>query len=114
MLSLKAQKSAFPDKPQEVSPFPAGDHKASTNIRALKHNKTRHNIIHKRSTALEQLVKIFYWRAYYGLTVHQPHPKFRCGLRHLDVWFARKTPNLSKHHLLEHINQDKKNEIKQR
>ena len=26
---------------QEVSPFPAGDHKASTNTRALKHNKTR-------------------------------------------------------------------------
>ena len=27
---------------QEVSPFPAGDHKASTNRRARKHNKTRH------------------------------------------------------------------------
>ena len=26
---------------QEVSPFPAGDHKASTNRRACKHNKTR-------------------------------------------------------------------------
>ena len=26
---------------QEVSPFPAGDHKASTNRRAWKHNKTR-------------------------------------------------------------------------
>ena len=26
---------------QEVSPFPAGDHKALTNRRARKHNKTR-------------------------------------------------------------------------
>ena len=26
---------------QEVSPFPAGDHKASINRRARKHNKTR-------------------------------------------------------------------------
>ena len=26
---------------QEVSPFPAGDHKASTNRRARKHNKKR-------------------------------------------------------------------------
>ena len=26
---------------QEVSPFPAGDHKASTNRQAWKHNKTR-------------------------------------------------------------------------
>ena len=33
--------------------------------------------------------------------------------RPIDVWFARKTPNLSMLHLLEHINQDKK-EIKQR
>ena len=34
---------------QEVSPFPAGDHKASTNRRAWKHNKTRQKK-HKRST----------------------------------------------------------------
>ena len=32
----------------------------------------------------------------------------RWGSRHIDVWFARNTPNLWKHHLLEHINQDKK------
>ena len=32
-------------------------------------------MIHKRSTALERLVKIFYWRAKTGLTVHQPHPR---------------------------------------
>ena len=36
----------------------------------------------------------------------QPHPKFRCGSRHIEVWLALKTPNLSIHHLLEHINQD--------
>ena len=38
--------------------------------------------------------------------VRQPHPKFRCGSRHIEVWFAWKTPNLSMYHLLEHINQD--------
>ena len=36
----------------------------------------------------------------------QPHPQFRCGSRHIDVWFAYKTPNLSMLHLLEHIDQD--------
>ena len=44
---------------QDVSPFPAGDHKASINIRAKKHNKYKTEItkiIHKRSTALERSV----------------------------------------------------------
>ena len=45
---------------QEVSPFPAGDHKARINRRVQRHNK--HKIektkkIHKRSTALERSVK---------------------------------------------------------
>ena len=47
----------------EVSPFPAGDHKASINRRARKHikNKTEiAQIIHKRSTALKRSVKTFY------------------------------------------------------
>ena len=51
---------------QEVSPFPAGDHKASINRRTGKHNKHKTEItrmIHKRSTALERSVKIFYWRS---------------------------------------------------
>ena len=45
---------------QEVSPFPAGDHKASINRRAQKHNKNKTEItkmVHKRSTALERSVK---------------------------------------------------------
>ena len=52
---------------QEVSPFPAGDHKAHINRHAQGHSK--HNTekkaykIHKRSTALERSVKYFYWRA---------------------------------------------------
>ena len=42
---------------QEVSPFPAGDHKASINRRAQTHKyKTD---IHKRSTTLKQSVKMF-------------------------------------------------------
>ena len=49
---------------QEVSPFPVGDHKAQIKRRAQRHNKhkTEKNIkIHKRSTALERLVKYFKW-----------------------------------------------------
>ena len=46
---------------QEVSPFPAGDHKASINRCARKHiNKNKTEItymIHKRSTTLERSVK---------------------------------------------------------
>ena len=45
---------------QEVSPFPAGDHKAHINRRAQRHSKrkTEKNIkkIHRRSTALEPSV----------------------------------------------------------
>ena len=51
------------NKSQEVSPLPAGDHKASINRHAWKHNKHKTEItymIHKRSTALERSVKIFY------------------------------------------------------
>ena len=36
----------------------------------------------------------------------QPHPQFRRGSIHIDVCFAWKTPSLSMHHLLEHINRD--------
>ena len=47
---------------QEISPFPAGDHKASINRRARKHNKNETELakmIHKRSTALERSVFFF-------------------------------------------------------
>ena len=51
---------------QKVSPFQAGDHKASINKHTQKHNKNKTEItkiIRKRSTAFEWSVKIFYWRA---------------------------------------------------
>ena len=48
---------------QEVSPFPAGDHKAHINRRAQRHNKhnTEKNNIKEpqKSTALERSVKYF-------------------------------------------------------
>ena len=62
-------------------------------------------MIHKRSTALVRSVKYFTG----GLKTvvrHKPHPQFRCGSRHIDVWFARKTFSLPTHHLQKHINQD--------
>ena len=60
---------------QEVSPFPAGDHKAHIKRRAQRHSKhtTEKKKIYKRSTILERSVKYFTG----GLnTVSrcQPHP----------------------------------------
>ena len=63
-------------------------------------------MIHKRSTAFELSVKYF-TEGLKPASRCQPPPYFRCGSKHIDVWFARKTPNLSMHYLQEHINQDK-------
>ena len=100
---------------QEVSLFPAGDHKAQINRRVQRHNKhkTEKNIKDpKRSTAMERSVKYF-TGGLKPVLRRQPHPLFKFGSRHIDIWFAWKTPNLSMHHLLEHINQDIKR-VKQR
>ena len=52
------------NKSQKDSPFPAGDYKAAMNGRKeWEKQDTKTQMIHKRSTALEQSVKIFYWRA---------------------------------------------------
>ena len=67
-------------------------------------------MIHKRRTALERSIKYFA-RGLKPVLRRQPHPKFWCESRHIDVWFAWKTPNLSMHHLLEHINQDIKRKL---
>ena len=51
---------------QEVSPFPAGDHKAHINRRAQRHNKhkTEQNIKDpQKKYRLGTVSKIFYWRA---------------------------------------------------
>ena len=51
---------------QEVSPFPAGDHKAQINKRAQRHNKhiTEKNIKDpQKKYHLGTVSKTFYWRA---------------------------------------------------
>ena len=51
---------------QEVSPFPAGDHKAHINRRTQRHSKhkTEKNIKDPQKTyRLGTVSKIFYWRA---------------------------------------------------
>ena len=51
---------------QEVSPFPAGDHKAHINRRTQRHSKHKTEQKHKRSTKevrLGTVSKLFYWRA---------------------------------------------------
>ena len=55
---------------QEVSPFPAVDHKAHMNRHAQRHSKHKTGQNHKRSTKkyrLGMVSKIFYWRAQTGL-----------------------------------------------
>ena len=55
------------DESQEVSPFPAGDHKAHVNRRAQRHSK--HNTEKKNIKVPQKkyrhgtVSKIFYWRA---------------------------------------------------
>ena len=77
---------------QEVSPFPTGDHKAIINRRGVQMHSKDKTEKHIRSTKvppwngqlnilLEGLKTVF-------LTVHQPHPYFRCGSRNIDIWFA--------------------------
>ena len=55
---------------QEVSPFPAGNHKATVNRQENMTNMEHKlkNIIHKRTTALERSVKYFYWRVLTSFT----------------------------------------------
>ena len=51
---------------QEVSPFPAGDHKTHINRRAQRHSKhkTEQNIMDpQKKYRLRTVSKIFYWRA---------------------------------------------------
>ena len=44
-------------------------------------------MIHKGSIALEQSVKHF-TGGLKPVSLRQHHPKFRCGSRHIDIWFA--------------------------
>ena len=51
---------------QEGNPFPAVKHKAPVHRSARKHSKNKTEttqMIHKRSTAHERSIKLFYWRA---------------------------------------------------
>ena len=59
------------NKSQEVSPFPAGDHKVHINRHAQRHSKhkTEKNIKDpQKKCRLGTVSKIFYWRALTGLT----------------------------------------------
>ena len=54
------------NKSQEVSPFPAGDHKAQINRRAQRHNKHKTEKSIKdpqKKYSLGTISKIFYWWA---------------------------------------------------
>ena len=61
---------------QEVSPFPAGDHKAHINRHVQRQSKHKTENIKdpQRSTSLERSVKYLNGGFKPGLTVHQPHP----------------------------------------
>ena len=93
---------------QEVSPLPAGDHKAHINRRAQRHSNTRQNKNIKypqKKYRLGTVRKIFYWRAYSGLTA-PTSPLIQLRIKTHRYLVCMKYPNLSMHHLLKHINQD--------
>ena len=48
------------NKSQEVSPFPAGDHKAHINRRAQRHSKHKTEQKHKRSTKVTQIIHMYF------------------------------------------------------
>ena len=73
---------------QEVSPFPAGDHKAHIKRRTQRYSKhkteEKHKKIHKRSTALERPVKYF-TGGLNAVSRRQTRPYFRCGSKYVRV-----------------------------
>ena len=61
---------------QEVSPFPAGDHKAQINRRAQRHSKRKTEKDIKdpqKKYRLGTVSKIFYWGALTGFTAPTPN-----------------------------------------
>ena len=90
--NVKVSKSQLDtaNESQEVSPFPAGDHKAQINRRAQRHNKNNQQK-HKGSTK-----EVPPWNGqskYYSgglkpVSWRQPHPEFSCGSRQIDILFA--------------------------
>ena len=93
---------------QEVSSFPAGDHKAHINRRAQRHSKheTEKNIKDpQKKYSLGTVSKIFYWRALTGFTA-PASPLIQMWIKTHRYLVCMKDPNLSMYHLLEHINQD--------
>ena len=93
---------------QEASPFPAGDHKAHINRRAQRHNKhkTEKNINDpQKKYRLGTVSKIFHWRAETCFKA-PTSPSIQMSTKTHRYLVCMKDPNLSMHHLLEHINQD--------
>ena len=79
---------------QEVSPFPAGDHKAQTNRRTQRHNKHKNEENTKdpqRSINQERPAKHPTGGPKLALRC-KPHPQPRSRPRHTDTRPARKTP----------------------
>ena len=95
---------------QEVSHFPAGDHKARINRRAQRHSKhktEKKTKKHKRSTKEVPPWNGHkkYWRAFTGFTA-PTSPIIQMWIKTHRYMVCMKDLNLSMHHLLEHINQD--------
>ena len=91
---------------QEVSPFPAGDHKAHINRRAQMHNKhkTKKPIKDPQKKYHPGMVsKIFYWRVQTGPTA-PTSPEIQMWINSHRYLVCMK--DLSMHHFPEHINQE--------
>ena len=95
---------------QEVSPFPAGDHKAQTNRRTQRHNKHKNEENTKdpqRSINQERPAKHPTGGPKLGPTVQTPPPTQKQTKTH-GYLARKKDPNPPSHHPQEHINEDTK------
>ena len=72
---------------QEVSTFAVGDHKTAMNRKKASQNINNKSFPQKKHR-LGTLSNNFFTGGLKLVLWYQPPPKFRCGSRQIDVWFA--------------------------
>ena len=90
------------NKSQEVSPFPAGDHKAAVNRRKCMRNTTYITQKYHLGTVSKNILLEGLNRFHGALTSSLVQMRFKTH----RCLVCMKDPNLLMHHLLDHINQD--------
>ena len=88
---------------QEFRPFPAGDHMASINRRVRKHNENKTEIKEAPPWNGQKNILLQGLNLYHG---EPTSPLVQMWIKAYRCLVCMKTPNLSMHHVLKHINQD--------